>query len=255
MKNKNTVFVYIPTLIDAFYAPTAWDFVEFLQLFHFDVKYPASQADIGRYFYEAGQLEDAIILANKFIQEFSEAEMLAMMNYEDIRYVLDVMPKLSSAIKYANNLKRIIYAVKNWVSWFHRFMENPPTLKLPEERKILFYTHIRPSELMGDTVKWSSLFDACRGLHYTLAPPLLLPPVGDMYFAYMYPELSNGILQVWLDYMQKNRFEILITTEPEAMFLFNAYLQDKNTNISVYHLINLLKPSVAAETKTATEIS
>ena len=234
------VDVFIPCFIDQFYPETATNFISVLKKAGCEVIYNPEQTCCGQPAFNSGYWKETKTLANKFLQEFSKAEII-------------VSPSASCT-----------GFIKNYYSRLYE-REEPQFIQSKDISKRIFefsdflVNHLGKVDF-GATFQHKVTFhDSCAGLReYGIKnePRILLQNVKKLEliementdvccgfggtFAAKFHSISAAMTEQKVEHAIKTGAEYIISTEASCLMNIEAYIKKQNLPIKTIHLADVL---------------
>ena len=241
-KNKHVTLkiqLFIPCFIDQLYPQTAFNMVKVLEKASCDVAYNTNQTCCGQPAFNAGFVDDARDVAQKFIRDFDTVDYIVGPSASCVGFVRNYYPKLfenTTSHNPARNLGKRIYeftefltdvlkienygAVLNGKATYHDSCAALRECKIKEgPRKLL--SHVKGLELveMADN-------ETCCGFGGT--------------FSVKFEPISIGMADQKIQPALATGAEYIISTDMSCLMQLDGYIKSKNYNLKTMHMADVL---------------
>ena len=234
------VAAFIPCFIDQFYPNTAFNFIKLLQKAGCTVDYNPGQTCCGQPAFNSGYWKEAKSLAVKWLDDFSNTELI-------------VSPSASCTGFIKNNYCKLF---SDEQSSLERLSEMTPRIF---ELSDFLVNHIQKVEFGAVFNHRVTFHDSCSGLReYGIKnePRILLQHVSGLElvementttccgfggtFAAKFHHISTAMTDQKVEHALKTGAEYIVSTEASCLMNMEAYIRKQKLTIKTIHLADLL---------------
>ena len=233
------VGLFIPCYIDQFYPKVAVATMELLDKLGCEIVFPLNQTCCGQPAFNAGFLDEARAVCNKFIQDFDNADYIVAPSASCVGFVRNYYTKL-----FDNS--SVLHQVKNVASRTFEFAE--------------FLTDVLKVEKLGAVFNAKATYhDSCAALRECKikdAPRRLLSNVSGLEmvemnevetcccfggtFAVKFDSISIGMADQKVTNALATQAEYIISTDLSCLMHLDGYIKGKNLPLKTIHIADVL---------------
>ena len=233
------VQLFIPCFVDQLYPQTAFNMVKVLEKAGCEVHYNTNQTCCGQPAFNAGFLDEARAVCNKFIQDFDNADYIVAPSASCVGFVRNYYTKL-----FDNS--SVLHQVKNVASRTFEFAE--------------FLTDVLKVEKLGAVFNAKATYhDSCAALRECKikdAPRRLLSNVSGLEmvemnevetccgfggtFAVKFDSISIGMADQKVTNALATQAEYIISTDLSCLMHLDGYIKGKNLPLQTIHIADVL---------------
>ena len=233
------VQLFIPCFVDQLYPQTAFNMVKVLEKAGCEVHYNTNQTCCGQPAFNAGFLDEARAVCNKFIQDFDNADYIVAPSASCVGFVRNYYTKL-----FDNS--SVLHQVKNLASRTFEFSE--------------FLTDVLKIEKLGAVFKAKATYhDSCAALRECKikdAPRRLLSNVSGLEmvemnevetccgfggtFAVKFDSISIGMADQKVTNALATKADYIISTDLSCLMHLDGYIKGKNLPLQTIHIADVL---------------
>ena len=233
------VQLFIPCFVDRLYPQTAFNMVKVLEKAGCEVHYNTNQTCCGQPAFNAGFLDEARAVCNKFIQDFDNADYIVAPSASCVGFVRNYYTKL-----FDNS--SVLHQVKNVASRTFEFAE--------------FLTDVLKVEKLGAVFNAKATYhDSCAALRECKikdAPRRLLSNVSGLEmvemnevetccgfggtFAVKFDSISIGMADQKVTNALATQAEYIISTDLSCLMHLDGYIKGKNLPLKTIHIADVL---------------
>ncbi len=233
------VQIFIPCFVDQLYPQTAFNMVKVLEKAGCEVQYNSNQTCCGQPAFNAGFLDEARAVCNKFIQDFDTADYIVAPSASCVGFVRNYYAKLFENA--ANH-----HQVKNIASRTFEFSEF-----LIDILKIEKFDSV-----MNAKVTYHDSCAALRECKIKEAPRKLLSHVAGLEmvemnevetccgfggtFAVKFDTISTGMADQKVTNAVATKAEYIISTDLSCLLHIDGYIKGKNLPLKTMHIADVL---------------
>ncbi len=233
------VQIFIPCFVDQLYPQTAFNMVKVLEKAGCEVQYNSNQTCCGQPAFNAGFLDEARAVCNKFIQDFDTADYIVAPSASCVGFVRNYYAKLFENA--ANH-----HQVKNIASRTFEFSEF-----LIDILKIEKFDSV-----MNAKVTYHDSCAALRECKIKEAPRKLLSHVAGLEmvemnevetccgfggtFAVKFDAISTGMADQKVTNAVATKAEYIISTDLSCLLHIDGYIKGKNLPMKTMHIADVL---------------
>ncbi len=233
------VQIFIPCFVDQLYPQTAFNMVKVLEKAGCEVQYNSNQTCCGQPAFNAGFLDEARAVCNKFIQDFDTADYIVAPSASCVGFVRNYYAKLFENA--ANH-----HQVKNIASRTFEFSEF-----LIDILKIEKFDSV-----MNAKVTYHDSCAALRECKIKEAPRKLLSHVAGLEmvemnevetccgfggtFAVKFDTISTGMADQKVTNAVATKAEYIISTDLSCLLHIDGYIKGKNLPMKTMHIADVL---------------
>jgi len=234
------VDVFIPCFIDQFYPDTAWNFVKVLEKVGCEVKYNPEQTCCGQPAFNSGYWNEARTVAEKFLNDFDEAEIVVAPSASCTGFIRNYYHKLFTEDEI--NLEKS-KAIKKRIFEFSDFMIN--RLQVSEfgaefHHKVTFHDSCAGLREYGIKSEPRRLLEKVKGLELLEMENLETCCGFGGTFAAKFHHISSAMTEQKVDNALKTGAEYIISTEASCLMNMEAYIRKQKLPIKTIHLVDVL---------------
>ena len=233
------VQLFIPCFVDQLYPQTAFNMVKVLEKAGCEVHYNTNQTCCGQPAFNAGFLDEARAVCNKFIQDFDNADYIVAPSASCVGFVRNYYTKL-----FDNS--SVLHQVKNVASRTFEFAE--------------FLTDVLKVEKLGAVFNAKATYhDSCAALRECKikdAPRRLLSNVSGLEmvemnevetccgfggtFAVKFDSISIGMADQKVNNALATKADYIISTDLSCLMHLDGYIKGKNLPLQTMHIADVL---------------
>jgi L-lactate dehydrogenase complex protein LldE len=241
MNKKIVVDVFIPCFMDQIFPQTAFSMIKVLEKVGCQVNYNPNQTCCGQPAFNAGYFEDALQVADKFLNDFNTPN----------RYIIS--PSASCVGMVRNSYTKLFEHTSCYLQ--HKRMKN----------NVFEFTEFLTEVLKIDKIPGSKLeavatyHDSCSGLYecnIKVGPRKLLSNVEGLTlsemndvetccgfggtFAIKFEGVSSAMAEQKVNNALDTQAGILISTDSSCLLQIDSYIQKQNKPMKVMHIADVL---------------
>lgn len=234
------VEIFIPCFVDQFYPQTGFNLVKILQKLGCDVHYNPQQTCCGQPAYNAGYVQEAKKVAQKFMQDFEVGEHF-------------IVAPSASCVGMIRNSYENLFGYEHSQKYFHL------------QKRVLEFTEFITDVLGVEAIEGAKLegvatyHDSCSGLrecNIKEGPRTLLKNVEGLTlvelndnevccgfggtFAVKFPAISVAMAEQKIDNASATQAQYLVSTDYSCLMHLDGYIQKNRKNLKAMHLVDVL---------------
>jgi L-lactate dehydrogenase complex protein LldE len=233
------VHIFIPCFVDQLYPQTAFNMVKVLEKAGCTVKYNAAQTCCGQPAFNAGFIDEAKAVCNKFIKDFSGAEYIVAPSASCVGFVRNYYTKLFDNSSVHNEVKDM----RNRIFEFSEFM-----------------VKVVQMDAVGGKLNGKATFhDSCAGLRECKIkeePRQLLSNIEGLEliemegtdtccgfggsFSVKFEAISNGMADQKVENALATGSEYMISTDLSCLMHLDGYIKKQGYNLKTMHIADVM---------------
>ena len=236
-KDFMTIDLFIPCNIDQFYPNTALNTVKVLEKAGVEVNYNPDQTCCGRFAYNAGYLEEAKALGDKFLSEFCDDRPVVSPSASCIAYIKRRYPELFFNTANHLNVKRLeknVYELTDFlvnVLHYDDFGAEFP-------HKVTY--HDSCSALRGLGKEARQLLSKVKGLELVEMKQTDMCCGSEFTFAMNHEEVSVGMASHKVRNAMNTGAEYIVSTDMSCLMHQKSFIDANGLPIKVIHIADIL---------------
>lgn len=234
-----TIDLFIPCNIDQFHPDTAMNTVKVLEKAGVEVNYNPDQTCCGRFAYNAGYLEDAKALGDKFLSEFEGNRPVVVPSAACVNYIRKRYPELFFNTANHLNVKRI---EKN-VFEFSEFLVNVlhcDDFGAEFPHKVTFHDSCSAIRGLGIGPEARQLLSKVKGLELIEMKQNDMCCGGELTFAMNHEEVAVGMANHKVRNALNTGAEYIVSTDMSCLMHQKSFIDSNGLPIQVIHLADVL---------------
>lgn len=234
-----TIDLFIPCFIDQFHPDTALNTVKVLEKAGVEVNYNPDQTCCGRFAYNAGYLEEAKILGDKFLDEFGGDRPVVSPSASCIAYIKKRYPELFFNTANHLNVKRLeknVYELTDFlvnVLHYDDFGAEFP-------HKVTYHDSCSALRGLGIGKEARQLLSKVKGLELVEMKQTDMCCGGEFTFTMNHEEVSVGMASHKLRNALNTGAEYIVSTDWSCLMHQNSYIEANESPIRVIHIADIL---------------
>jgi L-lactate dehydrogenase complex protein LldE len=233
------VHIFIPCFVDQLYPQTAFNMVKVLEKAGCNVTYNSNQTCCGQPAFNAGFWEESKAVCNKFIEDFSEAEVIVAPSASCVGFIRNYYDKLfqdSSLNKNVQKLRTRTYEFSEFMvkvlnkdkfnatlqgkATYHDSCAGLRECKIKQEPRQLL------SNVQGLEIVEMNDVETCCGFGGT--------------FAVKFAPISVAMADQKVNHALATGAEYLISTDISCLMHLEGYIKKKGYNLKTMHIADVL---------------
>lgn len=232
-----TVDLFVPCEIDQFHPETAMNTVKLLEKAGVEVNYNPDQTCCGRFAYNAGYVEDAKSLGDKFLEEFDGSRPVVSPAASCVAFIRKRYPELFFNTANHLNVKRLnVYELTDYlvnVLHFDDFGAEFP-------HKVTFHDSCSAQRGLGIGKEARQLLSHVKGLELVEMKQLDMCCGGEFTFAMNHQEVSVGMASHKVRNAMNTGAEYIVSTDYSCLMHQKSYIDANGLPIQVIHIADIL---------------
>ena len=234
-----TIDLFIPCSIDQFYPKTALNTVKVLEKAGVEVNYNPDQTCCGRFAYNAGFLEEAKSLGDKFLSEFCDDRPIVSPSASCIAYIKKRYPVLFFNTSNHLNVKRLeknVYELTDFlvnVLHYDDFGAEFP-------HKVTYHDSCSALRGLGIGKEARQLLSKVKGLELIEMKQNDMCCGGEFTFSMNHEEVSLGMASHKVRNALNTGAEYIVSTDMSCLMHQKSYIDANGLPIKVIHIADIL---------------
>ena len=234
-----TIDLFVPCFIDQFHPDTAFNTVKVLEKAGVEVNYNPDQTCCGRFAYNAGYLEEAKTLGDKFLDEFGSDRPVVSPSASCIAYIKKRYPELFFNTANHLNVKRLeknVYELTDFlvnVLHFDDFGAEFP-------HKVTYHDSCSALRGLGIGKEARQLLSKVKGLELVEMKQTDLCCGADFSMEVNHETLAMGMAGHKVKNAMNTGAEYIVSTDMTCLMHQRAYIEKEGLPIKVIHIADVL---------------
>ena len=234
-----TIDLFIPCNIDQFHPDTAVNTVKVLEKAGVEVNYNPDQTCCGRFAYNAGYLEEAKTLGDKFLDEFGGDRPVVSPSASCIAYIKKRYPELFFNTANHLNVKRLeknVYELTDFlvnVLHFDDFGAEFP-------HKVTYHDSCSALRGLGIGKEARQLLSKVKGLELVEMKQTDMCCGGELTLAMNHEEVAVGMASHKVRNALNTGAEYIVSTDVSCLMHQHSYIDANGLPIHVIHIADIL---------------
>ena len=234
-----TIDLFIPCNIDQFYPQTAFNTVKVLEKAGVEVCYNADQTCCGRFAYNAGFIEEAKMLGEKFLDDFNHNRPVVAPSASCIAYIKRRYSELFFNTANHLNFKKIeknVYELTDFlvnVLHFDDFGAEFP-------HKVTFHDSCSALRGLGIGKEARQLLSKVKGLELVEMRQTEVCCGGEMTFAMNNEDVAVDMAARKVRNGLNTGAEYIVSTDMSCLMHQNSYIETNGLPVKVIHIVDIL---------------
>ena len=234
-----TIDLFVPCFIDQFHPDTAFNTVKVLEKAGVEVNYNPDQTCCGRFAYNAGYLEEAKALGDKFLDEFGGDRPVVSPSASCIAYIKKRYPELFFNTANHLNVKRLeknVYELTDFlvnVLHFDDFGAEFP-------HKVTYHDSCSALRGLGIGKEARQLLSKVKGLELVEMKQTDLCCGADFSMEVNHETLASGMAAHKVKNAMNTGAEYIVSTDMTCLTHQRAYIEKEGLPIKVIHIADVL---------------
>lgn len=234
-----TIDLFVPCFIDQFHPDTAINTVKVLEKAGVEVNYNPDQTCCGRFAYNAGYLEEAKILGDKFLDEFGGDRPVVSPSASCIAYIKKRYPELFFNTANHLNVKRLeknVYELTDFlvnVLHYDDFGAEFP-------HKVTYHDSCSALRGLGIGKEARQLLSKVKGLELVEMKQTDMCCGGEFTFAMNHESVSVGMANHKVRNAMNTGAEYIVSTDVSCLMHQKSYIDANGLPVQVIHIADIL---------------
>lgn len=234
-----TIDLFIPCFIDQFYPETAMNVVKVLEKTGVEVNYNPDQTCCGRFAYNAGFLEEAKALGDKFLDEYHGDRPVVSPAASCINYIKKRYPELFFNTANHLNMKRLEKNVFELTDFLVNVLHYDDFgAEFPH--KVTYHDSCSALRGLGLGAEARQLLSKVKGLELVEMKQLDMCCGGEFTLAMNHDEVSLGMAAHKVRNAMNTGAEYIVSTDMSCLMHQKSYIDASGTPIKVIHIADIL---------------
>ena len=234
-----TVDLFIPCNIDQFYPDTAMNTVKILEKAGVEVNYNPDQTCCGRFAYNAGYLEEAKTLGDKFLSEFVGNRPVVIPSAACVSFIRKRYPELFFNTANHLNVKRIGKNVFELTEFLVKVLKHDEFgAEFPH--KVTYHDSCSALRGLGIGQEARQLLSKVKGLELVEMKQTDLCCGGELTFAMNHEGVSLGMANHKVRNALNTGAEYIVSTDMSCLMHQKSFIDANGLPIKVIHIADIL---------------
>ena len=234
-----TVDLFIPCNIDQFYPDTAMNTVKILEKAGVEVNYNPDQTCCGRFAYNAGYLEEAKTLGDKFLSEFVGNRPVVIPSAACVSFIRKRYPELFFKTANHLNVKRIGKNVFELTEFLVKVLKHDEFgAEFPH--KVTYHDSCSALRGLGIGQEARQLLSKVKGLELVEMKQTDLCCGGELTFAMNHEGVSLGMANHKVRNALNTGAEYIVSTDMSCLMHQKSFIDANGLPIKVIHIADIL---------------
>lgn len=233
------VELFIPCVIDQFFPDVAADTLKILQRTGVEVEYNPEQTCCGRFAYNAGFIEDAKELGDKFLNDFSCDGPVVSPSAACVHYIKKRYPELFFNTANHLNFKRMVANVYELTSFLVNKLHYDD-FGAEFRAKVTFLDSCHALRGLGLGKEARQLLTKVKGLELLEMKQADLCCGGDFSLEINHDVLALGMASHKVKNAMNTGADYIVSTDMTCLMHLKSYIDSENLPIQTIHIANVL---------------
>ncbi len=241
-----TVHLFIPCFVDQLFPEVGIATVNILERLGCELIYPPTQTCCGQPAFNSGYWEETAVLAEKFLNIFSEAEYVVAPSGSCVSLVKNLYGELPMS----EEMKSLW---QNWNSRVHEFSQFlSEILKIETWQgyfpgKVTYHDSCHGLRELRISEKPRQLLKSIEGLDYIeMDHPDTCCGFGGT-FAVKFADISTAMVEKKAQWIEESGVEYVVATDSSCLMQIDGYLKRQKIPVKTMHLAELLWKAIEEE--------
>ena len=234
-----TIELFIPCSIDQFYPETAMNTVKVLEKAGVEVNYNPDQTCCGRFAYDAGYLEEAKALGDKFLDEFCVDRPVVSPSASCVAFIKRRYPELFFNTANHLNVKKLEKNVYEFTDFLVNVLHYDDFgAEFPH--KVTYHDSCSALRGLGIGKEARQLLSKVKGLELVEMKQRELCCGSEFTFAMNHEEVSVGMASHKVRNALNTGAEYIVSTDLSCLMHQKGYIEANELPIKVIHIADIL---------------
>ena len=234
-----TIDLFIPCFIDQFYPETAMNTVKVLEKAGVEVNYNPDQTCCGRFAYDAGYLEEAKALGDKFLDEFCVDRPVVSPSASCVAFIKRRYPELFFNTANHLNVKKLEKNVYEFTDFLVNVLHYDDFgAEFPH--KVTYHDSCSALRGLGIGKEARQLLSKVKGLELVEMKQRELCCGSEFTFAMNHEEVSVGMASHKVRNALNTGAEYIVSTDLSCLMHQKGYIEANELPIKVIHIADIL---------------
>ena len=234
-----TIDLFIPCSIDQFFPETAMNTVRVLEKAGVEVNYNPDQTCCGRFAYNAGYVEEAKALGDKFLDEFSADCPIVIPSAACVAFIKKRYPELFFNTANHLNVKKLEKNVYEFTDFLVNVLHYDDFgAEFPH--KVTYHDSCSALRGLGIGQEARQLLSKVKGLELVEMKQRELCCGGEFTFAMNHEEVSVGMASHKVRNALNTGAEYIVSTDMSCLMHQKGYIKANNLPIKTIHIADIL---------------
>lgn len=234
-----TINLFIPCFIDQFYPETAMNTVKVLEKAGVEVNYNPDQTCCGRFAYNAGFVEEAKALGDKFLDEFCGDRPVVSPSASCVAFIKKRYPELFFNTANHLNVKRLEKNVFELTDYLVNVLHYDD-FGAEFHHKVTYHDSCSALRGLGIGKEGRQLLSKVKGLELVEMKQTDMCCGGELTFAMNHEEISLGMASHKLRNALNTGAEYIVSTDMSCLMHQKGYIDANGLPIKVIHIADIL---------------
>lgn len=234
-----TINLFIPCFIDQFYPETAMNTVKVLEKAGVEVNYNPDQTCCGRFAYNAGFVEEAKALGDKFLDEFCGDRPVVSPSASCVAFIKKRYPELFFNTANHLNVKRLEKNVFELTDYLVNVLHYDD-FGAEFHHKVTYHDSCSALRDLGIGKEGRQLLSKVKGLELVEMKQTDMCCGGELTFAMNHEEISLGMASHKLRNALNTGAEYIVSTDMSCLMHQKGYIDANGLPIKVIHIADIL---------------
>ena len=234
-----TINLFIPCFIDQFYPETAMNTVKVLEKAGVEVNYNPDQTCCGRFAYNAGYVEEAKALGDKFLDEFCDDRPVVSPSASCVAFIKKRYPELFFNTANHLNVKKLEKNVFEFTDFLVNVLHYDDFgAEFPH--KVTYHDSCSALRGLGIGKEARQLLSNVKGLELVEMKQRELCCGGEFTFSMNHEEISVGMASHKVRNALNTGAEYIVSTDMSCLMHQKGYIEANGLPIKVIHIADIL---------------
>ena len=234
-----TIDLFIPCNIDQFHPDTAVNTVKVLEKAGVEVNYNPDQTCCGRFAYNAGYMEEAKALGDKFISELENDRPVVIPSAACVAFIKKRYPELFFNTSNHLNVKRLVKNVYELTDFLVNVLQfDDFGAEFPH--KVTFHDSCSAIRGLGIGIEARQLLSKVKGLELVEMKQTDMCCGGEFTLAMNHEEVSVGMASHKVRNALNTGAEYIVSTDVSCLMHQHSYIDANGLPIHVTHIADIL---------------
>ena len=234
-----TIDLFIPCNIDQFHPDTAVNTVKVLEKAGVEVNYNPDQTCCGRFAYNAGYVEEAKALGDKFISELENDRPVVIPSAACVAFIKKRYPELFFNTSNHLNVKRLVKNVYELTDFLVNVLQfDDFGAEFPH--KVTFHDSCSAIRELGIGIEARQLLSKVKGLELVEMKQTDMCCGGEFTLAMNHEEVSVGMASHKVRNALNTGAEYIVSTDVSCLMHQHSYIDANGLPIHVTHIADIL---------------
>ena len=234
-----TIDLFIPCNIDQFHPDTAVNTVKVLEKAGVEVNYNPDQTCCGRFAYNAGYVEEAKALGDKFISELENDRPVVIPSAACVAFIKKRYPELFFNTSNHLNVKRLVKNVYELTDFLVNVLQfDDFGAEFPH--KVTFHDSCSAIRELGIGIEARQLLSKVKGLELVEMKQTDMCCGGELTLAMNHEEVAVGMASHKVRNALNTGAEYIVSTDVSCLMHQHSYIDANGLPIHVTHIADIL---------------